>query len=234
MPAPIPDNAALFLDIDGTLLDIAEKPHLVTIPPDLPATLAALRTRLNGAVAFISGRPLSEIDQFFPGNFPAAAEHGAVLRDAHGTLHHITSRPDCYDHWLKTLNQAAARMPGTLIEQKTVGLVIHYRQAPQYADQIKQLADALIAESGPDTILLPAHMAYELRPKGAAKDTALTWFMQHLPFQNRSPIFIGDDTTDEPAIALANHFGGTGLHVNRNFSGGPAAVRRWLGESLSK
>jgi len=230
MPAPIPDNAALFLDIDGTLLDIAEKPDLVIIPPTLAETLAALRRRLNGAVAFISGRPLTEIDQFFPGQFPAAAEHGAIVRDGQGALHHITGRPACYDHWLQKLSEAAARMPGAIIEQKTVGLVIHYRQAPQYANEIKHLAESLIAESGPGTILLPAHMAYELRPTGASKDAALTWFMQRPPFAGRTPIFIGDDTTDEPAIALATALGGTGLHVNRNFSGRPDAVRRWLDE----
>ncbi len=228
MPEPIPDNAALFLDIDGTLLDIAEKPDLVTVPLTLPPALAALRNRLNGAIAFISGRTLAEIDRFFPGQFPAAAEHGATLRDAQGATHHITQRPKSYNLWLQTLSQAAADMPGTIIEQKTVGIVIHFRQAPQFGPRIKALAESLITDS--NTILLPAHMAYELRPIGASKDAALTWFMSKPPFANRHPIFIGDDTTDEPAIALANHLGGTGLHVNRNFSGGPNAVRRWLGE----
>jgi trehalose 6-phosphate phosphatase len=230
MPEPIADDAALFLDIDGTLLDIAEKPNLVRIPLGLPEALARLRTRLNGAVAFISGRTLAEIDQFFPGKFPAAAEHGAAVRDGQGKIHHITLRPPAYDHWLQTLNAASAAMPGTLIEEKTVGIVIHFRQAPKYANDIKQLAESLIAKSGPDTILLPAHMAYELRPTGAAKDSALAWFMARPPFATRIPIFIGDDTTDEPAISLATKLGGQGLHVNRNFSGGPEAVRRWLGE----
>jgi len=228
MPDPIPNDAALRVDIDGTLLDIAEQPQLVIIPKTLIETLNRLRTRLNGAVAFISGRPLREIDQFFPGNFPAAAEHGAAVRDAQGKLHHITQRPPAYDHWLQTLQQAAKEMPGLLIEQKTVGLVAHFRQAPQYADKIKQIAESLIAESGPETILLPAHMAYELRPKGASKDIALTWFMATQPFANRTPIFIGDDTTDEPAIALATALGGTGLHVHRHFGGHPAWVRAWL------
>lgn len=230
MDAPIESEAAVFLDIDGTLLDIAEQPHLVTIPQDLPAVLEKLRARLNGAVAFISGRPLTEIDQFFPGAFPAAAEHGATVRDGQGEIHHITQRPPAYNRWLKTLQNATAAMPGVLIEQKTVGLVAHFRQAPNRGPELKALAESLIAESGPDTVLLPAHMAYELRPKGAAKDTALTWFMARAPFFGRTPIFIGDDTTDEPAIALATQLGGRGLHVNRNFSGSPAAVRRWLGE----
>jgi trehalose 6-phosphate phosphatase len=230
MIKPIALDAAVFLDIDGTLIDIAEQPHLVTIPDGLRCVLAGLRSRLNGAVAFISGRPLTEIDQFFPGQFPAAAEHGATVRDGQGNIHHITQRPPAYAHWLQALQKAAAVMPGVLIEQKTVGIVAHFRQAPQYGPDLKTLAESLIAESGPDTILLPAHMAYELRPKGAAKDTALSWFMARPPFAGRTPIFIGDDTTDEPAIALATKLGGMGLHVNRNFSGSTDAVRRWLGE----
>jgi trehalose 6-phosphate phosphatase len=230
MNRAIDSNSAVFLDIDGTLLDIAEQPHLVTIPQGLPCALVKLRTRLNGALAFISGRPLTEIDQFFPGNFPAAAEHGATVRDGQGDIHHITQRPPAYDHWLTTLQNAAAAMPGVLIEQKTVGLVAHFRQAPQYGPALKTLTESLIAESGPEAVLLPAHMAYELRPKGAAKDTALAWFMARPPFFGRTPIFIGDDTTDEPAIALATKLGGRGLHVNRNFSGSPDAVRRWLNE----
>jgi trehalose 6-phosphate phosphatase len=228
MLSAISDDAALFLDIDGTLLDIAEQPHLVVIPPSLPATLARLRGRLNGAVAFISGRPLAEIDQFFPGNFPAAAEHGATVRDGQGALHHITSRPADYDRWLKTLKQAEAEMPGVLIEQKTVGLVAHYRQAPRQGPALKAIAESLIAGSAPGNVLLPAHMAYELRPQGASKATALDWFMNRAPFQGRHPIFIGDDTTDEPAIALATELGGAGLHVARDFGGSPQAVRQWL------
>jgi trehalose 6-phosphate phosphatase len=228
MPVAIPDDTALFLDIDGTLLDIAEQPHLVVIPPGLPAALDRLRARLDGAVAFISGRPLAEIDQFFPGGFPAAAEHGAVVRDGQGALHHITTRPAAYDHWLETLNREAAEMPGVLIERKTVGLVAHYRQAPQHGPALKAIAESLIAESGPGNVLLPAHMAYELRPQGASKSTALSWFMDRKPFQGRRPIFIGDDTTDEPAIALATDLGGTGLHVARDFGNSPEAVRQWL------
>ena len=105
MIKPIALDAAVFLDIDGTLIDIAEQPHLVTIPEGLRCVLAGLRSRLNGAVAFISGRPLMEIDQFFPGQFPAAAEHGATVRDGQGNLHHITQRPPAYAHWLQTLQK---------------------------------------------------------------------------------------------------------------------------------
>jgi trehalose 6-phosphate phosphatase len=228
MTAPPPANAALFLDIDGTLLDIAERPDLVVIPPGLPALLARLRADRGGALAIISGRPLGQIDAFFPSSLPAAAEHGAILRDAAGTIHDLSLRPAAFAHWLAELNAAAREMPGVLIEEKNVSLVIHYRQAPDCGERLRALAERLIAEAGPGVEILPAHMAFELRPRGSGKDSALAWFMAHLPFAGRKPVFIGDDVTDEPAIALANQLGGMGLHVARDFAGSPQAVRDWL------
>ncbi len=228
MPLPIPATAALFLDIDGTLLDIAARPELVVIPPGLPVMLAALRARLGGALAILSGRKLAQIDQFFPIGLPAAAEHGAILRDATGIIHQLAPRPAAYARWLATLGREARDIPGVLIEEKDISLVIHYRQAPQAGEHLRAIAERLIAESGPDVVLLPAHMAFELRPRGSGKDFALAWFMKHAPFAGREPVFIGDDVTDEPAIALANELGGAGLHVARDFGGNPQQVRDWL------
>jgi len=228
MPLPLTQNAALFLDIDGTMLDIAARPDLVVIPPNLPKLLDTLREQRGGALAILSGRPLAQIDQFFPSALPAAAEHGAILRDTSGEIHNLTPRPAAFGHWLAALNAAARDIPGVLVEEKRVSLVIHYRQAPEAAETLRALAERLIAESGPDVALLPAHMAFELRPRGAGKESALAWFMQQAPFAGRKPVFIGDDVTDEPAIALANELGGTGLHVARDFAGSPQAVRDWL------
>jgi trehalose 6-phosphate phosphatase len=221
-------NSALFLDIDGTLLDIAEKPGLVVVPADLPGLLGRLRARLGGALAMISGRDLASIDRFFPESFAAGAEHGAIIRDAGGNLHELTGRPAAYEHWLEVLQAAAKDMPGVLIETKTRGIAVHFRQAPQFGEAVKVLAARLAAEAGPDAVLLPAHMAYELRAAGASKDAALNWFMQKPPFAGRTPIFVGDDTTDEPAITLATALGGAGLHVHRDFGGRVDAVRAWL------
>jgi len=230
MPKPLAGGAALFLDIDGTLLDIAARPDAVVVPPGLPALLARVRERLGGALAIVTGRPLAQVDEFFPGNLPAAAEHGAILRDAAGVLHRIATRPAAFGRWLETLNAETRKIPGVIIEVKDVSIVIHYRQAPAAAAWLRCLAESLIAESGPDVALLPAHMAFELRPRGAGKDAALAWFMVRPPFAGRVPVFIGDDTTDEPAIALATALGGAGLHVARDFGGSPNTVRGWLAQ----
>jgi len=228
MQLSITDNNAVFLDIDGTLLDIAPKPDAVVVPDGLNALLGRLRERLGGALAVISGRPLDQIDRFFPQKLAAAAEHGAILRDAQGRLKNLAARPAAFDEWYGTLKRETKDLPGVAIEVKSVSLVIHFRQAPQWQQRLHEVAQALIAKSGPDVALLPAHMAYELRPKGFGKGDALAAFMQTAPFAGRKPVFIGDDTTDEPAIALANEMGGTGLHVARDFGGSPEAVRAWL------
>jgi len=230
MQLSVADNNAVFLDIDGTLLDIAPKPDAVVVPEGLNAVLERLRARLGGALAVISGRPLDQIDQFFPLNLAAAAEHGAIMRDAQGRLQNLVARPAAFDTWYETLKRETKDVPGVAIEVKTVSLVIHYRQAPQMQERLHELARNLIENSGPDVALLPAHMAYELRPKGFGKGDALAAFMQMPPFAGRKPVFIGDDTTDEPAIALANEMGGLGLHVARDFNGSPEDVRRWLGK----
>jgi trehalose 6-phosphate phosphatase len=230
MQLSVADNNAVFLDIDGTLLDIAPKPDAVVVPEGLNTALERLRERIGGALAVISGRPLDQIDHFFPLKFAAAAEHGAIMRDAQGRLQNLVARPAAFDTWYETLKRETKDVPGVAIEVKTVSLVIHYRQAPQMQERLHDLARVLIENSGTEVALLPAHMAYELRPKGFNKGDALAAFMKMAPFAGRKPVFIGDDTTDEPAIALANEMGGLGLHVARDFNGSPDAVRRWLGK----
>jgi trehalose 6-phosphate phosphatase len=226
----IQSHNAIFLDIDGTLLDIADKPEAVVVPGGLLESLARIRDRVGGALAVISGRPLDQIDQFFPLGLPAAAEHGAIMRDAAGRLQHLVGRPAAYDEWYSSLKRETKDLPGVTIEVKNVSLVIHYRLAPQWQERLHDMAAKLVAESGPDVALLPAHMAFELRPKGFGKGDALASFMKMAPFAGRTPIFVGDDTTDEPAIALATEMGGLGLHVARDFGGSPEAVRQWLGQ----
>jgi trehalose 6-phosphate phosphatase len=218
---------ALFLDIDGTLLDIAPTPDAVTIPPGLPELLRKLQQKLGGALAILSGRKLADIDHLLGPGLPCAAEHGMILRDDAGCVTHTARRPAAYDHWLKILGNYTESMPGTLIEEKQYSVVLHYRRAPQYEGELRQIAERLIADS-PDAILLPAHCAFELRARGGGKADALASFMAHPPFAGRKPIFIGDDVTDEPAIAKANELGGTGLHVARDFAGKTDSVRRWL------
>jgi trehalose 6-phosphate phosphatase len=215
LPALNP-NSALFLDIDGTLIDIAATPQAVKVPLALPAELRQTQAKLEGALAILSGRKLSDIDNLLGPGLPCASEHGALLRDASGNLTHKARRLACYDKWLQCLQAEITEMPGVLIEEKEYSLVVHYRQAPQFEAELSQLVDHLVGSS------------FELRPRGGNKADALSWFMQHPPFAGRIPVFIGDDITDEPAIEKAIELGGIGLHVARDFAGRTQAVRDWI------
>jgi len=221
---------ALFLDIDGTLIDLAATPDSVTVAEGLPETLRQLQTKLGGALAILSGRKLADIDFLLRPGLPAAAEHGMLMRDAAGTITAAVQRPAAYDHWLKIFNRYTEAMPGLLVEEKQFSLVLHYRRAPEHEAELRQLVDRLIAESD-DAVLLLAHCAFELKPNSGTKAEALAAFMATAPFAGRKPIFIGDDITDEPAITLATELGGTGLHVARDFGGKTEAVREWLAAS---
>jgi trehalose 6-phosphate phosphatase len=226
LPALNP-NAALFLDIDGTLIDLAGTPQSVVVPPALPVQLRETQAKLGGALAILSGRKLADIDRLLGPGLPCAAEHGAILRDAAGNVTQKVQRLAAYDKWLRILKDEIIDMPGALIEEKEFSLVVHFRQAPQYEAELSQLVDRLVGSSD-DAVLMLAHCAFELKPRGGNKADALAWFMQHPPFAGRIPAFIGDDITDEPAIEKATELGGIGLHVARDFAGQTQAVRDWV------
>ncbi len=203
------------------------------VPPHLHGLLRRLSDRLDGALALISGRSLIDIDRFFGPGIAAAAEHGAVLRDATGVIIEDMAESAALRSLLAPLRAAVAAHPRTLLEAKRFGLVLHWRGAPSAAPALINCAQTLAAPH--DTLeLQPAHEALEIRVRGPGKAGALDRFMRDAPFAGRRPIFIGDDTTDEPAIARANACGGQGLHVGRDFAGSPAAVLDWLENALSE
>lgn len=217
---------AIFLDIDGTLLDIAPSPQAVIVPDGLVESLRDLRQAVDGALAFVSGRTLGEIDRLFaPLRTAAAAEHGAVVRLPSGDIEE--ARVAVPPEWRTLLAQFADRHPGVLIEEKTHSIVTHYRQAPEAEPIVRQTVSELAAGAS-DFEVLPARMAYELCGRDISKSAAVRRLMQIPPFAGRKPIYVGDDVTDEPAIAAAQKAGGLGLHVARDFDGQPSKVRSWV------
>ena len=228
---PLRSNGALFLDIDGTLLEIAATPEAVHVPGGLRELLRDLAARQNGALALISGRPLPDIDRLFGTGLPLAAEHGAILRDAAGWVSVCVRRPPVLDAIAGRLREAIACQAGIFLEKKSFGIALHWRGAPGQAERLAALATDLAA-THPDLIVQPAHQAIEIRAAGADKGRALKLLMRRPPFTGRLPMFVGDDVTDEAAIAEASRLGGVGLHVARDFGGSTAAVRAWLLEAV--
>jgi trehalose 6-phosphate phosphatase len=217
----------LFLDFDGTLVEIAPTPDAVRVDPALPSVLTALHDRLGGALALISGRPLDTLDAFLgPARLPAASEHGVVLRVTAGAAPEEVDVASVPQSWRAQAEALAAAVPGAIYEPKRHGFALHARRAPAAMPRFESALRDLIAEDE-RFLLLPAHMAWEVKPRAADKGTALATLMDRAPFRGRTPVFVGDDVTDEAAIAAAEALGGVGLRVDEAF-GDPAGVRAWL------
>lgn len=231
-PLPHLDRAALLLDLDGTLLDIAPTPDAVVVPPGLLAALHALRVRLGGALAVISGRPIEAIDRLLDAAPHAVAgEHGGAVRHAPGEAIERPELPAPPGAWLAAAERLAAAHPGVLLERKAKGFGLHFRAVPSAGPALREALSGLLADCRAFQ-LLSAHMLWEVRPAGVDKGGAVRALMRRAPFSGRLPVFIGDDVTDEDAIAAAEAMGGVGLRVAEAF-GDAACVRAWLAATAS-
>ena len=232
-PLPPFHRAALLLDMDGTLIDLAATPDAVVVPPGLTATLARLRDSLGGALAIVSGRPVDTIDRLL-GDAPGAVagEHGGAIRHRTGEAIERPDLPSAPESWLQAAEAAVSRYPGALLERKARGFALHFRQAQAAGDEFHALLAGLV-NSRPGFELHPAHMLWEVRPLGADKGRAVAALMQRPPFTGRLPVFIGDDVTDEDGMREARKHGGAGFRVDAVFRD-PDGVRAWLRASAAR
>lgn len=224
---------ALFLDLDGTLLDIAPRPDAVVVPERLALELSRLQNELGGALAVVTGRSLPVLDSLLsPFMTAGAGEHGAVVRMPDGSHDEIRT-PAVPRIWVQMLDRAAENWNGIVIERKPRSIVLHYRLAPERKDDARKLVESLpgLAEEG--FVILPAHMAFEVKPKGSSKGRAVAILMETPTFAGRTPVFVGDDITDEAGIEMARKLGGFGLRVQDDFGGEPAQVRDWIARGVA-
>ncbi|MBO0766919.1 MAG: trehalose-phosphatase [Hyphomicrobiaceae bacterium] len=228
------DACALFIDIDGTLLDMAPTPDAVQVPPGLVATLTDLSDTFGGAVALITGRRVADADRFFaPLKLAVSGVHGAEARNGRdgGTALLAGLVPDGLT---AAVRDVAKARPGILVEDKGSGLAVHYRNAPEQRTALKlELGRALGPWKG--FAVRTGRKVIDIVPKAHSKATGLAWLMTLPEFQGRRPIMIGDDHGDEPAIRAAERLGGIGLTVaGEHFTPEradfmtPASVRCWL------
>jgi trehalose 6-phosphate phosphatase len=220
-------RAALLLDLDGTLLDLAPRPDAVVVPAGLPEVLRALRRLMGDAVAVVTGRPVETVDALLgDAVFAVAGEHGGAIRHRPGQAMERSPLPSPPSGWLVEAGRLAEQHPGVLLEHKARGFALHYRAAPAAGQPLREALERLLAGSS-EFELLTAHMLWEVRPRGADKGKALNGLMDRPPFLGRLPVFVGDDVTDEDAIAAAKAMGGAGLRVQDAFVDA-AGVRTWL------
>ncbi len=243
--AGIPDGlpritaqTALFLDFDGTLVDIAADPDLVKVSPGLPGMLADLHKALGGALALVSGRKLADLDHFLaPQILPASAEHGAQLRLGDGILTQVAS-PDLHEVSRVALT-LAAQHAGLKVEIKTTAVSLHYRQAPELESLcLEAMAEAV--KRSPGLELMHGKFVFDIKVAGVSKGSAIAALMGQADFLGRLPLFAGDDTTDEAGFESVQGMGGEGIKVGPGHSlaerrcDSPAALRQWLQASLQE
>jgi trehalose 6-phosphate phosphatase len=227
-------SIALLLDVDGTILDTAATPGGVVVPSSLRNSLERLHARSGGAVAFVSGRLIVNIDHLFaPLRLPAIGGHGAQIRFS-------GDGPTCSRH-AELIRQECRRQVATVastdqrifVENKGASLAIHYRSAPELEKPLKSKIAAIVAQSE-DLELMEGKAVIEIKSTRFSKGTAVRELMTDPVFANRKPIFVGDDTTDESVFATLPAYEGIGYSVERFMAGAagmfgsPAEVRDWL------
>ncbi|MEC5319834.1 trehalose-phosphatase [Brenneria populi subsp. brevivirga] len=239
-PLPTPDGRryAFFFDVDGTLAEIQPQPDAVTLPPAVRANLRALSAACGGALALVSGRPIEQIDRLAaPLKLPLAGVHGAERRDGMGNLQRVELPTEVAASLRQTLEHEMAAMPGALLEAKGAAFALHYRQAMPYRQRILRLA-ASAAARFPQLTLQPGKCVVEIKPRATDKGAAINAFMRETPFCGRTPVFVGDDLTDESGFLAVNAVRGISIKVGEGSSHARyrlsrvADVHRWLEQLL--
>lgn len=225
---------ALLLDVDGTMIDFGPSPREVFVSDELRDSLARLSGQAGGALALVSGRPIGDLDLLFaPLKLPAIGGHGAEMRVRGGDV--VRAAAPLPDELRRNLADAATPDSGVIVEDKGYSLALHYRQAPQQQDRLlAHIAAGRAAFPGEATEVLPGNAMLEVKRPNVSKGDGVRALMSNPPFAGRTPVFIGDDVTDESVFAVLPAFGGKGFSVGRQFGGlagtfnSPADVRRAL------
>jgi trehalose 6-phosphate phosphatase len=240
-PTPaVPKQSAWFLDLDGTLLELAERPAAVEPTPRFQALLRRLAALEHGAVAFVSGRSMAELDRLLrPYRFAVAAVHGVLRRTRGGSLVANDVDTAALAEVRESLETFRARHEGLLLEDKEVGLALHYRQRPDLAPAVARFAAELAIALPPAFELLNGREVVEIKSAGTDKGSAIRAFMTEAPFAGRTPIFVGDDVTDEAGFHAVNALGGVSIKVSDGESAAGwrlrdvEAVLSWLETALA-
>lgn len=225
-PLSLLQGAALFLDFDGTLVELAAAPDAISVPAEVAPLLKRLDAKLSGRIALISGRAISDLEKYLQcAGLAVSGSHGFELRLRDGSVAPLGRRLDISDA-RERIRAFADTAPGLLVEEKPFGIALHYRQAPEEEERSRALMAKLAGEGA--LVLQEGKMVLELRPRGVDKGDALRAFMAEPDFAGARPIFVGDDMTDEDAFVAAAELGGAGVLV------GPprATAAQWRLESV--
>lgn len=210
-PATLLDGASLFLDFDGTLVELAERPDAVAVDARLHTLMRSLADRLDGRVAIISGRPAGQVHALFGSEgMTVVGSHGMEFRWGDGRVR-VPDRPQGLAQALSAMQALADRTPGMLVEDKPLGAALHFRMAPE-AEAAAQALAVDLAEHH-NLHLQPGKMMVEVRAAGGDKGLAIRTLMAEPELASTRPVFMGDDHTDEPGFEAAAALGGAGILI---------------------
>jgi trehalose 6-phosphate phosphatase len=238
-PPPPALDWCLFLDVDGTLIELTDTPSQTSADEEIKSLLREVAERLGGAVALISGRNISTLDQLFaPLKLPAAGLHGVERRRVDGSIQGASFVDSQLDRARASLKSLVAAHPGTLFEDKERTVAVHFRNAPQFADAIRDGVAEIAQPLGNNYHIQGGKMLFEIKPRGFSKATAIQAFMKESPFRGRRPVFIGDDLTDQDGFGMVESHGGLSIAVGDHVQGqyylaDVSAVRAWLKQAAA-
>jgi trehalose 6-phosphate phosphatase len=224
----------LFLDVDGTLIELTESPFDTRASDALKTLLKQVAERLDGALALVSGRSIEYLDQLFaPLRLPASGLHGVERRKASGAVQGASFKDTQLDAARTSLALLVASHPGTLLEDKGRTVAVHFRMAPQFEPEVREAVTAIAASLGTRYHVQSGNQMLEIKPLGFTKGGAIKAFMLEPPFSGRRPVFLGDDLTDVDGFRVVETQGGMSIAVGDRVSAqyrldDPAAVRAWL------
>jgi trehalose 6-phosphate phosphatase len=211
---PFQTNWALFLDLDGTLLELVDRPDDARARPEVLELLSSIGASNGGALALVSGRSIEQIDEILdPLRPPAAGQHGYERRSASGRITRADLDVSALAPIRDKFRRFAESHPGSVVEDKGASVALHYRRAPEAERDVDDLARALAGEIPDRFRLQRGKKVLEIKPSGRTKGTAIAAFMEEEPFRGRSPVFFGDDVTDEDGFRYVNEAGGITIKV---------------------
>jgi trehalose 6-phosphate phosphatase len=233
-PPPASLEWGLFLDVDGTLIELTDSPLDTFADPELKTLLNSVAERLGGALALVSGRSIHYLDALFaPLRLPSAGLHGVERRKASGVMHGASFVDAQLDGARAAVKALVEAHPGTSIEDKGRSVAVHFRMAPQHEASIRQSLTAIAKPLGSNYHIQDGNMVFEIKPRGFTKATAIKAFMNEPPFSGRKPVFVGDDLTDQDGFKIVEDQGGISIAVGDRVRAqfrveNAAAVRSWL------
>src|SRR5260370_11816575 len=230
---PLSLDWCLFLDVDGTLIELTETPLETRASDELKTVLKEVEERLGGALALVSGRSVEYLDGLFaPLRLPSAGLHGVERRKATGIMHGASFADAQLDHARTALKEFVQDHAGTLLEDKGRTVAVHFRMAPQFEPEVREAVTDIAAALGTNYHVQTGSMMLEIKPRGFNKGSAVKAFMQEPPFSGRRPVYVGDDLTDLDGFRVADTLGGVSIAVGERVQGQyrlehPAAASEW-------